>query len=107
MQRVDTALLVQAAVVADTADLRRAHLRVEADMVDLRKDRLLVVATADLLRGDTAEAADSDPLPAVVTAEDSVAAVADSDHPAAGSLLLADRWVRGWATTSTRRCRSP
>jgi hypothetical protein len=106
MQRVDTALLVQAAVAAaaDTADLRPALLLVEAAMVDLRKHRRQVVATADRLRVDTAEAvADLGLPPAISVAEDSAAAVADSDRPAVDSLLLAGRWVRAWATTSTRR----
>jgi hypothetical protein len=107
MQRVDTALLVAADQV-DTADLRPALLLVEAATVDLRKHRRQVVATADRLRADTAEAvADLDLPRAISVAADSAAAVADSDHPAADSLLLADRWVPAWATTSTRRCRSP
>jgi hypothetical protein len=111
MQRVDTARQV---VVAVTADLRRAHLRVAAvtadrpaDMADLPADLLVAAATADLrkdrLRVDTA-AAVSDNRP-VVMAEDSAAAVADLVRPAEDSRLLVDRWVRAWATTSTRRCR--
>ena len=91
MQRVVTARQVVAAAMAD---LLLVHLPAE-------------VATADLLPVVTA-VADSDRLvDQPVTAEEDSAAAADSVRPVVDSRLLVDRWVRAWATTSTRRCRSP
>jgi len=113
MLQVDTARQV----VAATVDLLLVHLRVVADTVVLllvvavvdTADLRPVVDTADRLPVVTAAVADSDHRlvdQVAVTAAEGSAVVADLVRPAVDSLLLVDRWVQAWATTSTPRCRS-